>query len=305
MPDRLSEIDIGLLMAFEALIQERNVSRAADRLGITQPALSGRLTRLRTIFGDQLFVPVAGRGVAPTPRANALGATLPQLLDHLREFIGPSPSFDPGKSNREFVLAAYDNPAIMLGPDIVPALKRASPNIRITFVVPDPETITQALERGDIDMVVGLPRPEDGGLIGRRLFTDEFMTAQRHGHPRGGHPITLDEFCAAEHMLVSTSGGGYRGAVDRALDKLGRSRHVSLSVQSYALAPLILGSSDLLCTLPGRFLRRFEAMVDLFAPPLDIGNVELYALWHPRMRDDPAHRWFRDLVFEVARVTHD
>ncbi len=126
-------------------------------------------------------------------------------------------------------------------------------------------------------MVVGLPRPEDGGLIGRTLFTDEFVTAQRHGHPRGNHPITLDEFCAAEHLLVSTSGGGYRGPVDRALDKLGRSRHVSLSVQSYALAPIILGSSDHLCTLPGRFLRRFEAMVDLFAPPLDVGNVELYA----------------------------
>ncbi|MDT8895517.1 LysR family transcriptional regulator [Halomonas sp. I1] len=300
MPDRLSEIDIGLLTAFEALFQECNVSRAADRLGITQPALSGRLTRLRTVFGDQLFVPIAGRGMAPTPRANELGATLPRLLGQLREFIGPSPAFDPAESDREFVVAAYDNPAIMLGPDIVPALKRAAPHVRVTFVLPDPETITQALDRGDIDMVIGLPRSEDEGLIGRTLFTDDFVTAQRRGHPRGDHPVTLDEFCAAEHVLVSTSGGGYEGAVDRALDKLGRTRHVSLSVQSYALAPVILESSDHLCTLPGRFLRRFETMLDLFAPPLDVGTVELYALWHPRMRDDPAHRWFRNLVFEVA-----
>lgn len=301
MPDRLSDIDIGLLTAFEALFQECNVSRAADRLGITQPALSGRLTRLRRVFGDQLFVPIAGRGMAPTPRANELGATLPRLLGQLREFIGPSPAFYPAESDREFVVAAYDNPAIMLGPDIVPALKRAAPHVRVTFVLPDPEAITQALERGDIDMVIGLPRSEDEGLIGRTLFTDDFVTAQRRGHPRGDHPVTLDEFCAAEHVLVSTSGGGYEGAVDRALDKLGRSRHVSLSVQSYALAPIILDSSDHLCTLPGRFLRRFETMLDLFAPPLDVGTVELYALWHPRMRDDPAHRWFRKLVFEVTR----
>ncbi|WP_275288890.1 LysR family transcriptional regulator [Halomonas elongata] len=301
MPDRLSDIDIGLLTAFEALFEECNVSRAADRLGITQPALSGRLTRLRTVFGDQLFVPIAGRGMAPTPRANELGTTLPRLLGQLREFIGPSPAFDPAESDREFVVAAYDNPAIMLGPDIVPALKRAAPHVRVTFVLPDPETITQALDHGDIDMVIGLPRSEDEGLIGRTLFTDDFVTAQRRGHPRGDHPVTLDEFCAAEHVLVSTSGGGYEGAVDRALDKLGRTRHVSLSVQSYALAPIILDSSDHLCTLPGRFLRRFETMLDLFAPPLDVGTVELYALWHPRMKDDPAHRWFRNLVFEVTR----
>lgn len=302
MPDRLSDVDIGLLMAFEALIQERNVSRAADRLGITQPALSGRLTRLRALFGDQLFVPVAGRGVAPTPRAEELGATLPELLGHLRDFVGPIPHFDPSQSTREFVLAAYDNPAIMLGPDLVPAFKRASPHARITFVLPDPETISEALQRGDIDMVVGLPRPADEGLIGRTLFTDQFLTAQRRGHPRGDQPMTLDEFCAAEHVLVSMKGGGYSGPVDRALEELGRSRHVSLSVQSYALAPLILANSDHLCTLPRRFLRRFEAMLDLFTPPMTMGAFELYALWHPRMRDDPAHRWFRDLVFDFANV---
>lgn len=302
MPDRLNEIDIGLLMAFEALIQERNVSRAADRLGITQPALSSRLTRLRALFGDQLFVPVAGRGVAPTSRAEELGETLPQLLAHLRDFIGPTPYFDPLRSEREFVLAAYDNPAVMLGPDLVPALKRVAPHVRITFVLPDPETISQSLQRGDIDMVVGLPRQADEGLIGRTLFTDQFLTAQRRGHPRGTQPITLDEFCAAEHVLVSTGGGGYSGSVDQALEKLDRSRHVSLSVQSYALAPIILASSDHLCTLPGRFLRRFETMLDLFTPPMSVGAFELYALWHPRMRDDPAHRWFRNFVFDVAKA---
>lgn len=305
MPDRLGDIDIGLLMAFEALIQERNVSRAADRLGVSQPALSGRLTRLRALFNDQLFVPVAGRGVTPTPRAEALGETLPQLLGHLREFIGPSPHFDPAESDRTFVLAAYDNPAVMIGPDLVTALKRAAPHVRITFVLPDPETIIPALERGDIDMIIGLPRMADEGLIGRTLLTDQFLTAQRRDHPRGNQPITLDEFCAAEHVLVSTGGGGYTGPVDRALEALGWSRQVSLSVQSYALAPIIIAGSDHLCTLPGRFLRRFASMLDLFTPPIEVNEFELYALWHPRMRDDPAHRWFRNLIVEVSQTIND
>ncbi|MCK0714058.1 LysR family transcriptional regulator [Chromohalobacter sarecensis] len=305
MPDRLNDIDIGLLMAFEALIQERNVSRAADRLGISQPALSGRLTRLRALFGDQLFVPVAGRGVTPTPRAEALGETLPPLLGHLREFIGHSPHFDPSESDRTFVLAAYDNPAVMIGPDLVTALKRAAPHARITFVLPDPETITPALDRGDVDMVIGLPRTADEGLIGRTLFSDQFVTAQRRGHPRGSQPVTLDEFCAAEHVVVSSEGGGYAGPVDRALEALGRKRQVSLSVQSYALAPIIMADSDHLCTLPSRFLRRFESMLDLFTPPMEMDSFELYALWHPRMRDDPAHRWFRDLVVEVSEGMSD
>lgn len=302
MPDRLNDIDIGLLMAFETLIQERNVSRAADRLGISQPALSGRLIRLRALFNDQLFVPVAGRGVTPTPRAEALGETLPQLLEHLREFIGHRPHFDPAESDRTFVLAAYDNPAVMIGPDLVTALKRAAPNVRITFVLPDPEAIIPALERGDIDMVIGLPRTVDEGLIGRALLTDQFVTAQRRDHPRGSQPLTLDEFCDAEHVLVSTEGGGYMGRVDCALEALGRKRQVSLSVQSYALAPIIIAGSDHLCTLPGRFLRRFESMLDLFTPPLDVDAFNLDALWHPRMRDDPAHRWFRDLVAEVSQT---
>lgn len=302
MPDRLSEIDIGLLTAFEALIQERNVSRAAIRLNITQSALSGRLARLRTLFGDQLFLPVAGRGVSPTPRAEELSRALPQLLNDLRDFIGPSSSFIPAESDRKFVLAAYDSPAIMLGPDIIIALKSLAPNIQITFVLPHLETIPQALERGDIDLVIGLPQVMSDGLIGRALFADQFLTAQRHNHPRGTQPITLDEFCAAEHIIVSTVGGGFTGTVDCALAKLNRARRVSLSVQSYALAPIVLASSNHLCTLPARFLKRFESMLDLFSPPIDVGSIELYALWHPRMRDDPAHSWLRNQVFEIAKV---
>ncbi|MFG6178476.1 LysR family transcriptional regulator [Halomonas sp. THAF12] len=302
MPDRLNNIDIGLLTAFEALLLTRNVSRAAERLGITQPALSSRLTRLRALFGDQLFVPVAGRGMTPTPRAEELGAMLPSLLDHLRDFVGPPPSFDPIASDRVFVVAAHDNPAAILGPDLVPALKKVAPNIRVAFVLPDADSLAPSLEHGEIDMFVGVPRTEDEGLIGRMLLSDSFLTAQRRGHPRGSHAITMEEFCAADHLLISAEGGEFKGQVDRVLDELGHERRVNVSIQSYALAPTILANSDNLCTLPSRFLRRFDAMLDLFPPPLDVGRFQLQAMWHPRMKDDPAHRWFRKQVFATAQA---
>jgi DNA-binding transcriptional LysR family regulator len=298
--DRLGELDMSLLTTFDAMLVERNVSRAAERLGITQPALSTRIGRLRTIFDDQLFVPVAGRGMTPTPRAIALSDRLAELLVSLRDFVGPAPSFDPANSDRTFVLAAYDNPAAMLGPELVPALKHSAPNVRLAFVLPDYENMAAVLERGEVDLFIGVIKTKVTDLISRSLFNEEWMTAQRRGHPRGTGPLTMDEFCAADHLLISAEGAEFKGMVDDALGRLGRKRRVSVSIQSYALAPLILANSDCLCTLPRRFLRRFEGALDLFAPPLDLSKFHLQVLWHPRMQDDAPHRWLREQVFAAV-----
>jgi DNA-binding transcriptional LysR family regulator len=300
MVDRLGELDMALLATFETMLVERNVSRAAERLGITQPALSTRIGRLRGIFDDQLFVPVAGRGMTPTPRAIALSGRLSELLVSLRDFVGPAPAFDPVASERIFVLAAYDNPAAMLGPELVPAIKHAAPNVRLAFVLPDYENMATVLERGEVDLFIGVIKTRVPDLISRSLFNEEWMTAQRRGHPRGTGPLTMDEFCTADHLLISAEGAEFKGMVDDALGKLGRKRRVSVSIQSYALAPLILAGSDCLCTLPRRFLRRFEGALDLFTPPLDLGNFHLQMLWHPRMQDDAPHRWLREQVFSAV-----
>ena len=300
MADRLGEFDIGLLTAFEAMARERNVSRAATSLGITQSALSSRLGRLRALFDDQLFVPVAGRGVAPTPRAETLAGEVGQLLARLRSFIGPATTFDPISSDRTFVIATYDNPAAMLGPDLIPALKRRAPHVRLAFVLPETEDVAATLERGDVDLFVGLLKTRQPDLISRGLFNEAFMTAQRRGHPRGTEPLTLDAFCAADHLLISAEGGEFSGIVDNALAKLGRARRVSVSIQSYGLAPLILASGDCLCTLPQRFLMRFREWLDIFQPPIELDQFHLRAVWHARMRDDVAHRWLREQLFLIA-----
>ena len=145
---------------------------------------------------------------------------------------------------------------------------------------------------------------EDGGrdLVARPLYEEKFVTAQRKGHPRGTEPLTLDAFCALDHLLISTSGGRFDGMIDEALAEVGRERAVSVSIQSYALTPLVLANSDLICTLPRRFLARFSAELDLFPPPLELAPFQIFVFWHPRMRRDPAHTWLRRQVHYCAEV---
>lgn len=302
MGHRVSDIDIGLLLTLDALLEEHNVTHAAARLNVTQSALSARLTRLRQLLGDPLFIPAAsGRGMIPTPYALALEPELARLLKHLDDFAGMVHGFDPTTSKRVFRIAATDNPAAILAPELIPLMKANAPGVQIAFTFPDKTRITELLEQGDMDLCVGAAEDGAPDLIGQTLFEDEFLTAQRRGHPRGTGELTLDAFCGLDHLLISTSGGHFHGMIDTALAKIGRERRVSVSVQSYALAPLVLATTDCVCTLPSRFLRRFEQVLDLFEPPLPLPPFSMTLFWHPKMRADPAHGWLRRMIMNVAR----
>jgi len=297
-----AEFDVGLLLTFDALLRDKNVTHAAARLNITQSALSARLMRLRQLLGDPLFIPsTSGRGMVASPHALALQPELVRLLEQLSDFIGTAKVFDPATSRRVFRIAATDNPVSILAPDLIPLLKAAAPQVKVAFTMPDKARIADALEQGEIDVFIGIAEDGVPGLMARKLFQEEFVTAQRRAHPRGNKPLTLDEFCALDHLLISTSGGNFSGMIDTALLEMGRERRVSVSVQSYALAPLVLGSTDLICTLPRRFLRRFERVLDLNETPLELAPFEMNLFWHPRMNADAAHTWLRQQVFQSAR----
>jgi DNA-binding transcriptional LysR family regulator len=297
------EIDGMLLLTLDALLKDLNVTHAAARLGITQPALSARLSRLRELFGDPLLIPATtGRGMVPTPHAAAIQPELTRLLERLREFSNIARVFDPATSRRVFRIAATDNPAAVLAPDLIPLVKASAPDVRVAFVLPDKARIAAHLGQGDCDLFIGAAEDMAGALIARTLLDEEFVTAQRKDHPRGDRPFDLDEFCALDHLLISTSGGRFSGMIDEALAALGRERRVSVSIQSYALAPLVLMSSDCICTLPRRFLQRFTTALDLFEPPLKLTKFRMTAFWHPRMSGDPAHAWLREQVFHTAKA---
>jgi DNA-binding transcriptional LysR family regulator len=298
----LDDFDLSLLLALDALLKEQNVTHAAARINITQSALSARLTRLRRLLNDPLFVPAAsGRGMTPTPHAVALQPELERLINRFRDFVNAAHLFDPRVTRRTFRIAATDNPAAIIAPDLIPLIKARAPHARIAFTLPDKARIAADLEAGAVDVFVGAA--EDGGdeLISTTLFDDEFVTAQRIGHPRGTAPLALDEFCALDHLLISTSGGRFQGMIDTALTEAGRERVVSVSIQSYALAPLVLATSDCVCTLPRRFLERFTDVLEIYAPPLDLGRFQMNLFWHARMRTDPAHIWLRTQITQAVR----
>ena len=298
----MSEFDVGLLLTLDALLREPNVTHAATRLNITQSALSARLTRLRQLLNDPLFIPAAsGRGMIPTPHATALRPELSRLIERFTDFVNTSQLFDPATSKRVFRIAATDNPAAIIAPDLIPLMKSEAPQVKIAFTLPDKAMIADHLEQGDVDLFVGAAEDAAGGLVGQTLFEDEFVTAQRRGHPRGNGDMTLDEFCRMDHLLISTAGGQFGGMIDNALAEIGRERRVSVSIQSYALAPLVLTSTDCICTLPRRFLRRFDHILDLVKPPLPLSTFGMQLFWHPRMRADPAHKWLRRLVLQIAK----
>jgi DNA-binding transcriptional LysR family regulator len=296
----LAGMDVDLLVALDALLTHRNVTHASERLGIGQPAMSARLLRLRSLLNDRLFVPAPnGRGVVPTPRAIALAPLVESVLKQIGAMLEP-PAFDVANSDRTFTVALLDNPAVMLGPDLVGRVQAEAAGIRLRLMPPDKARMPELLERGEVDVFVGVEADADKSWRGRPLFEDSFVTAQRKGHPRGTGALDLDVFCALKHVLVSAEGNPFVGLVDHALTVLGRKRSVVLSIQSYAVAPTLVAESDLLCTLPMRFLRRFASSLDLFATPLSLPPFGISAFWHERSQEDQGHRWLRNQIFSAA-----
>lgn len=297
-----TDIDGALLLALKALLEERNVTRAAAQLGISQPALSGRLARLREILADPLFVPAAnGRGVVPTPRAEALEQELLHVLEGLKRLVSQPELFDPATTTRTFVVALFETPAAVLLPELCAHLAREAPQARLACIYP-PRDVYEQLEQGQIDLLITVPDALPGDLMQRPLWEDGFLTAQRKGHPRGTGPFDLASFCTLDHVIVSTQGGRFTGMVDDALLEQGLSRNVAYSVQNYSHAPLILSSTDAVCTLPSRFLSQYSDRLDLFEPPLALSALRLVSAWHPRMHKDASHQWLRRQLYLSAQL---
>jgi DNA-binding transcriptional LysR family regulator len=300
----LRGIDLNLLVSLDALLAESNVTRAALRLHLTQPAVSTQLARLRQIFGDPLLIPAeTGRGMTRSTRALELMEPLHLALKNLEAVVRYQPSFDPRTDHRSFVIAANDNATAVLGQPMMEQLPTlAGPGVRIAFVVADQPSMATRLERGEIDLLLGSERMVPASMKARKLFDERFVVVQRKGHPRGTAPLDLDTYCALNHVLVSTSGGSFHGFMDEHLDALGRTRRVVLSVQHFTLVPELLARTDYVSTLPARFAERYRERLDIFELPFEARGFTLFAAWPPRSQADPAHVWLRDTIAALASM---
>ena len=300
--DELAGVDLNLVLALDALLAEQHVTRAAERLGITQSAASHALARLRQLFDDPLLVRGPRGTMIATPRATALAPAVHRVLVELSAIVRGDTAFEPITARRTFRIATSDYVELVLIPPLVQRLHRSAPNIDLWL-----HTMTnygdEALAAGTVDVAVGPPRgvARPAGSYEKVLFEESFTCIMRAKHPLASGKLTLPRYCAAQHLLVSPRGTP-GSLVDDALAALGRSRRVALAVPHFLVVPYLIASSDLIATLATRIATTFADALGLVTmpPPLALPKFQIAVAWHERDHDDPPHRWLREQLLAVA-----
>ncbi len=288
-------LDLNLLAMLDVLLVEGSVTAAARRLGITQPAVSHKLRRLREVLGDPLFV-TGPRGLVPTERAVALARPLRLALEQLSAALGEPRPFDPATAHQAFAMSGADLFEFAGLPRLLAFLATEAP--RLTLAVhPRQSDLFERMERGEVHFAFGPGFPERAGLRQLKLADEPFIVMARNGHPLLRRPLTLERYLDADHLLIAPNGrpGGY---VDDALARLGKTRRVTLRVAHFAPAPFLVAKSDLLLTAPRTLARAAAEHVALVqrAVPLDLPPAPSRLAWHERFDRDPGHAWLRAAI---------
>jgi len=300
MHDRaLASVDLNLLVLLRALLQERHVTRAAKRVGLSQSAASHALSRLRELYGDPLLVR-NGRALALTAHARRLLPLLERGLGELEGVVVREPDFDPSTTRRTFTLGTSDYlQALIMGP-LLRRLATRAPGVDLSVVVfPN---LRELLDAGALDLALSVPSPETRELGSAPLFGEEFVCMVRRDHPRIKRAPTLEQYLTARHVVVAPSGTP-GSLVDTALAERGLERRIALRVTNFLIAPLVVAQTDFINTMPTRLARQLAKTypLRLVPPPLKLPYFEYCMLWHPRVEHDPAQRWLREFVLEVSR----
>lgn len=296
----IRNVDLNLLVAFDALLAERSVSRAAVRLHLSQPAASALLARLRELFGDPLLLRSA-RGMLPTPRALELLGPVRQVLDEIDTIIQPRAAFDASKAVHTFTLSASDYVEYTLLPALVDYLEHKAPGVRLKVVPLDVQSVAKQMESGEVDLCITGLQNAAPGLHVRPLYTERIVSVVRRNHPGVGERLTLDRFCSMEHIQVSVQGSGFSNRIDVALAALGRKRYARLMVPHYLLVAEIVARSDMISSLPQRLAQGYAKRLRILELPLDVQGFTVGEVWHERNQRDPAQQWLRDLLLELAQ----
>jgi DNA-binding transcriptional LysR family regulator len=303
--------DLNLLRVFDEVMAERNLTRAARNLSITQPAVSNALRRLRDVLGDEL-VSRSGAGVEPTPRALALWPTVRDALRQLQHTLAPG-EFDASTADTTFLLAMADATAAELIPGLVKIVEKEAPAISLRVLPLTTRDPRRMLEQEEVDMAIGYFPAVIASLAARgqsgvgvafetqRLYLGQYVCVMRRGHPLAEAPLTLDDYCAARHLLVSFSGRPY-GFIDQTLGALGRERRIVVTVNQFFTAGRVVANSDLLTVLPRHFVTvtGIDDQLVLRDLPFDQPMVHVDAIWHRRAQHGHAHEWLRTSLLRSA-----
>lgn len=302
----MQDVDLNLLTALDVLLQERSVTQAARRLGLSPSAMSRTLSRLRIATGDPLLV-LAGRTLVPTPYAEQLSARVHDVAREARAVLAPAnSSLKLATLRRTFTIRANDGFVELVGARLMAEIAQAAPHVRIRFVA-KPDKEARPLREGAIDLEVGVLGTAAPELRTRQLFQDRFVGICRPGHPLLSRTVSAKRYAGYSHVVVSRKAQGL-GPVDDALGQLGLSRTISMVVPTFANAMQIVRASDLIGLVPrsafGGTLADEPlsgAAVPWFELPVQTPDIKVAAIWHPRQHADPAHRWLRDILFAICK----
>jgi DNA-binding transcriptional LysR family regulator len=301
----LRSFDLNLLLALKALVEERSVSRAAEKLCMSQPAMSHILRRLRCQLDDPILVK-SNAGMEPTARALALLEPTAAVLREIERIVEPPPAFDPATSRRRFVIATSDYVAVTLLPGIAETMSRVAPDVELHIRQPIAGAPHIAMEKENIDLAIGYNAMfgSTAHLCSQQLMSESIVCLTRRSNAAvPGNKITLARFLECKHILVTWREAG-TGLVDDCLAKQGLRRDASLVLPNFLAAPWVLEKTDLLLCLPKRMAERFVQLAPLkiLPVPLQLPQYELMMLWHARQEKDEAHKWLRDLLMDACRI---
>ncbi len=294
-------LDLNLLRVFDAVMTEQNLTRAASRLAMTQPAVSNALKRLRDALGDELLIRTA-HGVKPTPRAETLWPSVRRALLELEEAVAPN-SFDVAKAHATFRMAMADATAALWLPRLVRSIENEAPGVNVRMVPLTTREPRPMLLRGDIDLAIGffpgviaqLSGGPDTPIRHEQLYSGKYVCVMRKDHPLAKGELTLDAYCKANHLLVSFSGRA-RGLVDEALTQLGRERRILLTVNQFFTGGRVVANSNLITVIPRHLIASTGMTGALIAKdlPFSLPDIHIDMLWHERDARNPALKWLRE-----------
>jgi DNA-binding transcriptional LysR family regulator len=295
----LADIDLNQLVLFQQLMVERRVSKVAENLGLTQPAVSNTLAKLRRQFGDDLFVRTPA-GMVPTPFAEQLAEPIGYALGMIHSGLNQHSRFDPASVKRSVTIGMTDIGEIVFLPRLVERLREEAPGVSLITVRTTATSLRDDMEAGKVDLAIG-PLPQlKAGFFQRRLFRQRYVCLFRKGHPLDRKRLSLADFKAAEHLVIVSAGTGH-GKVDDLIRRAGVERNVRLTVPHFVSVGHILRRSDMVATVTERLA---DSLVEPFelsfrTHPVDLPEIAINLFWHAKVHRSPAHQWLRGVVFDL------
>ena len=300
MNNDIRNLDLNLLKVFDAIMEEHSISRAGERLSVSQPAISNALNRLRAIYEDKLFVRTS-KGVTPTPKANEIAIHIREAIQNIGSTLDIGTVFRPESSYRKFTIVLTDYGELYFLPHLMQELRQNAPDIDVVCLPNPGASLMIEMKSGIVDLVWDWKKIDGPSFVTEKIFEDKGYCIARKNHPEINQKLSLDNFLELEHVVLRPT-RTHIPMVEQHLERMGLERKVVTEVSHLLVIPTIVARTDLIAVMPERLARHFATQLDLdlYPNPVYEEPVSVYQMWHTHFDNDPGHLWFRQLLFSLV-----